>query len=141
VRYLPVSRRRVFRSELITNSVREVARIAGELVRLGVAAGPRWTHLYAIDNAPSLPKQTDHGLLAGSGRGMPIINNLAAMTWIDQDEQDKTIHAVLTRIGVTLTPQERQTLQNTNPHGNSLTMSGPDHDDVLLRPREVAGMS
>jgi Histidine kinase-like ATPase domain len=102
-------------SELITNSVREVARIAGESVRLGVATGPRWTHLYAVDTAPTLPEHTDRGLLAGSGRGIPIINSLAAMTWIDQGERDKTIHVVLTRTGVVLTPQERQVLQGLNP--------------------------
>lgn len=102
-------------SELITNSVREVARIAGESVRLGVATGPRWTRLYAVDDAPTLPEHTDRGLLAGSGRGIPIINSLAAMTWIDQGERDKAIHVVLTRTGVTLTPQERQVLQGVNP--------------------------
>lgn len=102
-------------SELITNSVREVARIAGESVWLGVATGPRWTHLYAVDDAPTLPEHADRGLLAGSGRGIPIINNLAAMTWIDQGEQGKTIHVVLIRTGVTLTPQERRILRGVNP--------------------------
>lgn len=91
-------------SELMTNAVREVARTTGESVRLGVAAGPRWTHLYAVDSAPTLPERADRGLLAGSGRGIPIITSLAAMTWIDQGEHDKTVHVVLTRTGVTLTP-------------------------------------
>jgi hypothetical protein len=101
-------------SELVTNAVREVARIAGKSVSLGIAAGARWTHVYAVDSVPTLPEHTDRGLLAGSGRGIPIINSLAAMTWVDQDEQDKTIHVVLTRTGVTLTPQERQALHGVN---------------------------
>lgn len=129
-------------SELTTNAIREVARIGGESVRLGVTAGPRWTHLYAVDSAPTLPEHADLGLLAGSGRGVPIINALAAMTWIDQGEHGKTIHVVLTRTGVTLTSQERQSLnsQVTSGENGLVVSSRPEHDDALLRPREVAEM-
>jgi hypothetical protein len=48
--------------------------------------------------------------LAGSGRGIPIIKVLAAMTWVEQAEHGKTIHVVITRTGVELTPEDRQTL-------------------------------
>ena len=114
-------------SELITNAIRAVAELDPEgSIHLGIAVLPGWTHVYAVDAAPALPEQTEGGLLAASGRGIPIIRSLAAMTWIDQREHDKTIHAVLTRTGIDLTPQERQALQ-------------PDHD-TLLRPREVAQM-
>jgi hypothetical protein len=61
-------------------------------------------------------------------RGIPIIQSLVAMTWIDQQQHEKTINAVLTRTGIDLTAQERQAL-----------FSRPDHD-TLLRPREVAEM-
>lgn len=116
-------------SELVTNSVREAAKLdAGASVRLGIAVLPRWTHLYAVDAAPTLPRQASRGPLAGSGRGIPIINSLAAMTWVEQGEGDKTIHVVLARTGVELTAQERRAL-----------LPRPD-DDALLRPAEVAEM-
>jgi hypothetical protein len=117
-------------SELITNAVREVAGVDPDAsVRLGIAALPRWTHLYAVDGAPALPRQAPHEPLAGSGRGIPIINSLAAMTWLEQGEHDKTIHVVLARAGITLTPRER--------HG---LLPEPRRHDALLRPREVATM-
>jgi anti-sigma regulatory factor (Ser/Thr protein kinase) len=100
-------------SELITNAVREVAKLGpprsdARPVRLGIVAHPRWTHLYAIDTAPTLPKEARKGPLEGSGRGIPIIKNLAAMTWVEQGEQSKTIHVVVTRTGVELTPAEKR---------------------------------
>jgi anti-sigma regulatory factor (Ser/Thr protein kinase) len=100
-------------SELITNAVREVAKLGpsgDRSVRLGVDVQPRWTHLYAVDTAPALPKETHKGPLAGSGRGIPIINSLAAMTWIDQDGEGKTIHVVLSRTDFDLTPHDRKLL-------------------------------
>jgi hypothetical protein len=102
-------------SELITNAVREVAELGAPQgntrpVQLGIAVHPRWTHLHAVDTATALPKETHRGPLAGSGRGIPIIKNLAAMTWVEQAEQSKTIHVVVTRTGVQLTLQDRQAL-------------------------------
>jgi hypothetical protein len=101
---------------LITNAVREVAELdpaRRRVVGLGVDVQPRWTHLQAVDTAPGLPEESHLGLLAGSGRGIPIITSLSAMTWIDQGEESKTVHVVLTRTGVGLTPHDRKTL---NPH-------------------------
>jgi anti-sigma regulatory factor (Ser/Thr protein kinase) len=98
-------------SELITNAAREVAKLAaGKPVRLGIDVRPRWTHLYAIDTAPALPKETHKGPLARSGRGIPIIKSLAAMTWVEQAEQSKTVHVVVARTDVELTPQECRAL-------------------------------
>jgi hypothetical protein len=100
-------------SELITNAVREVAKLGASPegarpVRLGIVVQPRWTRLFAVDTAPALPKETDRGPLAGSGRGVPIIRNLGAVTWVEQAEQSKTIHVVVTRTDVELTPAERR---------------------------------
>jgi hypothetical protein len=102
-------------SELITNAVREVAKLApacdgARPVRLGVGVHDRWTHLYAVDTAPALPREVHRGPLAGSGRGIPIIRALAAMTWVEQAEHGKTIHVVISRTGVELTPEDRRTL-------------------------------
>jgi hypothetical protein len=102
-------------SELVTNAVREVAKLdlaqdGARPVHLGVGADPRWTHLYAVDPAPALPKEAHKGPLAGSGRGIPIIKSLAAMTWVELGEASKTIHVVVTRSGVQLTPADRQAL-------------------------------
>jgi anti-sigma regulatory factor (Ser/Thr protein kinase) len=102
-------------SELVTNAVREVARLdlaqdGARPVHLGVGADPRWTHLYAVDPAPALPKESHEGPLAGSGRGIPIIKSLAAMTWVELSRASKTIHVVVTRTGVQLTPEDRQSL-------------------------------
>jgi anti-sigma regulatory factor (Ser/Thr protein kinase) len=77
-------------SELITNAVREVAKLdpaPGMTIDLGVDVQPRWTHLHAVDAASALPKEIHQDPLAGSGRGIPIINSLAALTWIDQEQE------------------------------------------------------
>jgi hypothetical protein len=102
-------------SELITNAVREVAKMdparGGEMsVHLGVAVHHWWTHLYAVDTAPALPKETQNDPLAGSGRGIPIIKSLAAMTWVEHGEGTKTIHVILTRTGVEVTHRDGQAL-------------------------------
>jgi len=115
-------------SELVTNAIHAVTAFGPELeasVRLGIATGPGWTHLYAVDTVPTLPQETRPDLLAGSGRGIPIITSLAALVWVEQSDRDKTIHVVLSRTGIDLTSQERQALL-------------PQPDDALLRPREVA---
>ena len=100
-------------SELITNAVREVVRAnrvqaGARPVHLGIAARPRWTHISAVDTAPALPKETGHGPLPISGRGIPIIRALAALTWVECGRSSKTIHAVVARTGVELTPDEEQ---------------------------------
>ena len=102
-------------SELITNAVREVAKLDStqgdaRQVRLGIDVDPQWTRLYAVDSAPALPKEAHRGPLAGSGRGIPIIKTLATMTWVETADQGKTIHVVMTRTGVELTPEDRQAL-------------------------------
>lgn len=102
-------------SELITNAVREVAKLGplppgARPIHLGVAVHPRWTHLYAVDTAPALPKEAHRGPLADAGRGIPIIRSLAALTWDEQARHSKTIHVVVTRTDVELTHQDRQTL-------------------------------
>jgi excisionase family DNA binding protein len=124
-------------SELITNATREVAasnpRRSGESpVRLGIVVHPRWTHLYAVDTAPALPRETHKDPLASSGRGIPIIKSLAAVTWIEQAGQSKTIHVVVTRADAELTPEDRQAL-------DPRTSQGPG-EGSLLRPREVAAL-
>jgi anti-sigma regulatory factor (Ser/Thr protein kinase) len=102
-------------SELITNGVREVARHnravdGARPVHLGVAVRPRWTHILAVDSAPDLPREAMRGPLPISGRGIPIIRHLAAVTWVEVARRSKTVHAVVTRTGVELTPQEREAL-------------------------------
>lgn len=101
-------------SELITNAVREVAKLSpshrDKPVRLGIVVGSRWTYLLSVDSAPALPKEMHSAPLAGSGRGIPIIRSLAARTWVEQGANDKTIHVVMTRTGMRLTPEEIQAL-------------------------------
>lgn len=105
-------------SELVTNSVNAVreaaapdaAQVERKSVHLGIAITPQWTHLYAVDASPALPREIDGEPLAGSGRGIPIINNLAAMTWIELSENDKTVHVIVTRTGVELMPEDRRAL-------------------------------
>lgn len=105
-------------SELVTNSVNAVreatgpdaARAPAASVQLGIAVAPRWTHLHAVDTSPALPREVVGDSLARSGRGIPIIKNLAAMTWVELSENDKTIHVIVTRTGVELTPEDRKTL-------------------------------
>lgn len=132
-------------SELVTNASREVARLGTkEPVHLGIAVHLRWTHLLVVDTAPTLPEETPHGPLAGSGRGIPIVRNLAAMTWVDQGEREKTIHVVVTRTNADLTPQERREFSTSGADRIGVTAMSPRRltraDDALLRPSEVAAM-
>lgn len=105
-------------SELVTNSVNAVreetepdtAKAQAARVHLGIAVASGWTHLYAVDTSPALPRKVVGDPLARSGRGIPIINNLAAMTWIELNQNGKTIHVIVTRTGVELTSEDRQAL-------------------------------
>jgi hypothetical protein len=102
-------------SELITNAARAVARQSrvqddDRPIHLGVAVRPRWTHISAVDTAPDLPRETGHGPLPISGRGIPIIRHLATMTWVERADEQKTIHVVVARSGVELAPEEKKSL-------------------------------
>jgi anti-sigma regulatory factor (Ser/Thr protein kinase) len=96
-------------SELVTNAVREVARLDPEaLVRLGVEAAPGWTRVCVVDSAPALPEPADRGVLAASGRGLSIVAGLAAMTWVDRRPRDKIVHAVVSRAGADLSVADQR---------------------------------
>ena len=41
-----------------------------------------------------------------NGRGLHIVEMLAAVSWVDRGRFDKTLHAVITKPGVVLTQDE-----------------------------------
>ncbi len=123
-------------SELITNAVREVAKLdpaQGDArpVHLGVAVHPAVDASVRGRYCPRPTQGHSQGPLAGSGRGIPIIRNLAAMAWVQQAGPSKTIHVVVTRTDVELTPREKLALT---------PLTGPCHDQppaVLSRRHPV----
>lgn len=93
-------------SELVTNAIRH-ARGNGPYW-IGVAVGPRWTHLHVIDTDTTVPEPKPADELALSGRGVPLVEELGLL-WFVVGVYGKTAHAVIPRTGERLTDKERET--------------------------------
>lgn len=94
-------------SELVTNAIRHA--IGDGPLWIGLAARPRWTHLYVIDPDPTVPEPTPADDLALTGRGVPIVKELGLL-WFVVGVYGKTAHVVITRTGEKLTDEERDAL-------------------------------
>jgi anti-sigma regulatory factor (Ser/Thr protein kinase) len=104
-------------SELVTNALRVSAELRSwepyeTPVHLGIATRPRWTHVYVTDPDRTMPVQPagPPDELAEKGRGLGIVDHLAAVAWIAQGDHGKTVHAVIARAGMKLTAAERDEL-------------------------------
>jgi excisionase family DNA binding protein len=102
-------------SELVTNAVRHTD---GSLLYAGIAALPRWTHVFVEDLLPKVPAPVPIGEtgpdgvddLSLSGRGMAIIDALTERFQFVVREDGKTAHAVVLRTDVALVDQEQKVL-------------------------------
>jgi anti-sigma regulatory factor (Ser/Thr protein kinase) len=99
-------------SELVTNAVRHAAWSRPILV--GIAVRPQWTHVLVEDSDPtSLPTEKPVKDLSVSGRGLPMIKELSAVTGVVVRPHNKTAHAILLRSDIALgdlTQDERDEL-------------------------------
>jgi anti-sigma regulatory factor (Ser/Thr protein kinase) len=113
---------RLIVSEATTNAMRAAERYAIEVrrrpwephekpVALRVECRSRWTHLLVIDPDPRPPEPAPRDFLDEfGGRGLAIIESVAALMWMVPGKYGKTFHVVVTHPGVELTPDEKGAL-------------------------------
>ncbi|MCO6007236.1 ATP-binding protein [Actinoallomurus purpureus] len=101
-------------SELATNAV-NAARALRDWpydalpLRLDVAACNRWTFLAVTDpDHRPLPASDKGGQLADHGRGLAIVDHVAAARWVTYAEHGKTVHVIVAAPDAELTAAELQ---------------------------------
>lgn len=99
-------------SELVTNAIAAITRATDgnpelyHLVDVVVQRARTWVHLHVTDPAPGAPWRKTAGSADEYGRGLAIVDDLAALWWVHSLPIGKTIHAVLVAPGVVLTQAE-----------------------------------
>lgn len=98
--------------ELVTNAIR-ATRLLGPIpedlwpIGVEIAATARYVHVAVSDLDHRPIGGTDRGgQLAETGRGLGIVDYVAATRWVHYREHGKTVHVVVAAPGVTLTPAE-----------------------------------
>jgi hypothetical protein len=107
-------------SELVTNTIAHAPdgyaappRVS-PLTLLGVQAEARWVLLAVRDPWPGLPRTRTVGALEENGRGLPLVDELAASRWTQVHEPGgKTVYALVLRPGAELVLGERERLQGS----------------------------
>ncbi|MEV5704561.1 hypothetical protein [Actinoallomurus sp. NPDC052274] len=95
-------------------------------LRLDVAACNRWTYFAVTDpDHRPLPASDEGGQLVEHGRGLGIVDHIAATRWVTYAEHGKTVHVVVAAPGVTLTPDELQQIRKTRPGQSRSGGTGP----------------
>ena len=80
---------------------------------LRVLCSPLWAHVLVIDPDPEQPARQQRDVLDElGGRGFQIIEEFTAAWWFRPGAYGKTLHMVVTRPGVDLTPGEIRLLKN-----------------------------
>jgi anti-sigma regulatory factor (Ser/Thr protein kinase) len=110
---------RLIVSEVVTNAMRAAERYARERgyrwpwyerpVALRVVCRRRWVHILVIDpdpTEPDLPPELHELLDEVGGRGLGIVDHVAALRWFRPNDYGQTAHIVVARPGVTLTPTD-----------------------------------
>ncbi|MCO5994477.1 ATP-binding protein [Actinoallomurus rhizosphaericola] len=99
-------------SELVTNAV-NAARALGAWpdrmspISIRMIATDRYVHLAVTDpDHRPLAGADRGGRLAEYGRGLSIVDQLAAARWVTYDERSKTVHVLIAATGVILSPAE-----------------------------------
>ena len=106
-------------SELVTNAVQYALthdappKKVEPGIWLGVLNGDRYIHLRVRDPFPQLPEARVAAETDLNGRGLAIVEMLAAVSWVDAGRYDKTVHAVITKPGVVLTKGEINSLRRS----------------------------
>lgn len=110
---------RLLVSELLTNAV-NAARALREWsydawpLRLDVAACSRCAYLAVTDpDHRPLPASDEGGQLVEHGRGLGIVDHIAAARWVTYTEHGKTVHVVVAAPDVTLTPEELERIRES----------------------------
>lgn len=103
-------------SELVTNAIHAAEEYAKLLqfgwsywdtpIHLGVATHARWTRLDVRDPNPAMPATIPGGLMDDHGRGLFIVDALAAARWHTSTAHDKTVHVIIPMPLVKLTDAE-----------------------------------
>lgn len=92
-------------SELVTNGLRAAEEYAKRLgfgwscfdtpVHLSVETAERWSRLSVRDPDPVMPEVGPGGLFDECGRGLLIVDTIAAYRWHTSTAHDKTVHAIV----------------------------------------------
>lgn len=84
-------------SELVGNSIRHARPLADGTVRVAWAAGPTGLDIAVTDGgARTAPEKVDAGASDLAGRGLAIVETLAARWWVESTRTRTTVHALLT---------------------------------------------
>jgi hypothetical protein len=103
--------------EIVTNAIHAVRNLGREpydLWPIGVeiTATHRYMHLKVTDpDHRPIAGVDEGGQLAEHGRGLGIVDHLAAARWVTYAEHGKTVHVVVAASGATLTPAELQQIR------------------------------
>ncbi|MGI5233771.1 ATP-binding protein [Actinoallomurus sp. CA-142502] len=108
-------------SELVTNAMRAAQRFAVNRgvgwawyerpVALRVIYRPAWVHLIVVDPDPVVPDPAPADLLEENGRGLSIVDSVAALHWWMPGDHGKACHVVVTREQTPLKPEEADMLR------------------------------
>lgn len=75
-------------------------------IHLSLQSWRSWLIIAVVDPWPGIPVPRVAGEADEGGRGLAVVQALAAGWWTDRRVHDKTVHALLLRPGHTITPAE-----------------------------------
>ncbi len=83
-------------SELVGNSIRHARPLADGTMHVAWGAGPTGLDIAVSDGgALTTPEKVDAGVSDLAGRGLAIVETLAARWWVESSRSRTTVHAVL----------------------------------------------
>jgi len=83
-------------SELVGNAIRHARPLADGTMHIAWGAGPTGLDIAVSDGgALTRPEKIDAGVSDLAGRGLAIVETLAARWWVESSRSRTTVHAVL----------------------------------------------
>jgi serine/threonine-protein kinase RsbW len=83
-------------SELVGNAIRHARPLADGTMHVAWVAGPTGLDIAVSDGgALTTPEKVDAGVSDLAGRGLAIVETLAARWWVESSRSCTTVHAVL----------------------------------------------
>ena len=83
-------------SELVGNAIRHARPLADGTMHVAWGAGPTGLDIAVSDGgALTTPEKVDAGVSDLAGRGLAIVETLAARWWVESSRSRTTVHAVL----------------------------------------------